>query len=82
MKFKKLADCLLQQAHKTREVQKELAALEAASAELIAERRELIRGALDERCRPVEPQRFLGISHAENATEKITEVRRLRTRSV
>ena len=82
MKLKKLADCILQQAHKTREVQGELAALEATCAELIAERRELIRRALDERCRPVESQRFLGIGHAENATEKITEVPQLRTRTV
>jgi hypothetical protein len=82
MTLKRLTDCILQQAHKTREVEKELATLEATRADLIAERRELIRRALDERCLPVEPKRFLGTSHAENATEKITEVRQLRTRTV
>ena len=82
MKLKKLADCILQQAQKTREVQKLRAALEATRAELIAERRELIRRVLDERCRPVELQRFLGISHAENATERMTEVPQLRTHAV
>jgi hypothetical protein len=82
VKLKKLTDLILQQAHKTREVQKELAALEATRAELLAGRRELIRRALDEQCRPVEPQRFLGISHAANTTEKIAGVPQLRTHAV
>jgi hypothetical protein len=61
---KKLADYIVRRAHKTRAVQKELSDLEATGAQLIAERRELVLRALDERYRPVAPQRFLGISHA------------------
>jgi hypothetical protein len=62
VKSKKLADWVLHRAHKTLEVQKELRALEAARAELLAERRELTLRVLDELYRPVELRRLL-IAH-------------------